>query len=71
MTALKGKMARSRKKGATRSNGLLEIIHTDISGPLSPTICEKRFLSHLHMIILIMGYVFLLDNKSEALNELK
>ena len=29
---LKGKMTKHQKKGATRSSGLLEIIHTDICG---------------------------------------
>src|ERR1044071_10378029 len=30
---LKGKMTSANKKGATRSSNLLELIHTDISGP--------------------------------------
>ena len=32
---IKGKQTKHTKKGATRSNELLEIIHTDICGPLS------------------------------------
>ena len=35
---VKGKITRARKKGATRNKGLLEIIHTDICGPFTPTI---------------------------------
>ena len=31
---IKGKKTKHTKKGATRSNELLEIIHTDICGPL-------------------------------------
>ena len=34
---IKGKYAKTIKKGATRSTGVLEIIHTDICGPLSVT----------------------------------
>ncbi|GJS11813.1 putative RNA-directed DNA polymerase [Tanacetum coccineum] len=30
---IKGKMTKGNKKGATRSTGLLELIHTDIYGP--------------------------------------
>jgi hypothetical protein len=34
---IKGKYAKTIKKGATRSTDILEIIHTDICGPLSVT----------------------------------
>jgi hypothetical protein len=34
---IKGKFAKTIKKGATRSSGLLEIIHTDICGPFPVT----------------------------------
>uniref|UniRef100_A0A2N9EWH4 Integrase catalytic domain-containing protein n=1 Tax=Fagus sylvatica TaxID=28930 RepID=A0A2N9EWH4_FAGSY len=34
---VKGKLTRARKKGATRSEGLLEIIHTNICGPFTPS----------------------------------
>jgi hypothetical protein len=34
---IKGKFAKTFKKGATRSIGLLEIIHTDICGPFPVT----------------------------------
>jgi len=34
---IKGKYAKTIKKGATRSSGVLELIHTDICGPLSVT----------------------------------
>ena len=40
---IRGKFTNSKKKGATRSLGLLEIIHTNISGPLTPTICGNKF----------------------------
>ena len=39
---IRGKFIKKKKKGATRSSNLLEIIHTDISGPLSSTICSNR-----------------------------
>ena len=34
---IKGKYAKIIKKGATRSSGVLELIHTDICGPVSVT----------------------------------
>ena len=34
---IKGKYAKTIKKGAIRSSGVLELIHTDICGPLSVT----------------------------------
>jgi hypothetical protein len=34
---IKGKYAKKIKKGTTRSTDVLEIIHTDICGPLSVT----------------------------------
>src|SRR5262249_50077789 len=40
---IRGKMTKTKKKGATRSLGLLEIIHIDISGPYSPTICKNKY----------------------------
>jgi hypothetical protein len=34
---IKGKYAKTIKKGATRSSGILELIHTDICGPFPIT----------------------------------
>ena len=39
----KGKLTKIKKKESTRSSDLLQIIHTDISGPYSPTICNNKY----------------------------
>ncbi|KAF7839432.1 Retrovirus-related Pol polyprotein from transposon TNT 1-94 [Senna tora] len=39
----KGKLTKTEKKSATRSEGLLELVHTDISGPYSTTLCGKKY----------------------------
>ena len=40
---IRGKFAKSKKKGSTRSSELLEIIHTDISGPYPNTLCGHKY----------------------------
>jgi hypothetical protein len=48
---IKGKQTKHTKKGATRSGGLLEIVHTDICGPFDHhLLVEKNILSPLLMI---------------------
>ena len=46
---IKGKQTKHTKKGATRSNELLEIIHTDICGPFDfPSFGgEKYFITFI------------------------
>ena len=45
---IKGKHIKHTKKGATRSKRLLEIIHTNICGPLPiPCFTGERYLSLL------------------------
>ena len=45
---IRGKFTKTNRKGATRSSELLEIIHIDISGPLTPTICgNKLFITFI------------------------
>ena len=39
---VKGKLTKTKKKGITRSQNLLEIVHTDISGPYFATLCGDR-----------------------------
>jgi hypothetical protein len=36
---VRGKLTKTKRKGSTRSKDLLEITHTDISGPLTSTLC--------------------------------
>ena len=47
-------MTKIRKKTAVRSSDLLEVIHTDISGPYTATLCRSFISSHLLMTILDM-----------------
>ena len=39
----RGKMTKIRKKTAVRSSDLLEVIHTDISGPYTTTLCRNFY----------------------------
>ena len=50
---IRGKLTKAKNKGASRSSDLLEIVHTDISGPYSTTIGSRYFLISL-MIFLVM-----------------
>ena len=40
---VKGKLTKTKRKGVTRSQNLLEIVHTDISGPYSTTLCGNKY----------------------------
>ena len=40
---VKGKLTKTKKKGTTCSQNLLEIVHTDISGPYSSTLCGNKY----------------------------
>ncbi|RVW56243.1 Retrovirus-related Pol polyprotein from transposon TNT 1-94 [Vitis vinifera] len=66
---IKGKQTKRTKKGATRSNELLEIIHTDICGPLSvPCFTgEKYFITFIDDLSRY-GYVYLMHEKSQAID---
>ncbi|RVW98877.1 Retrovirus-related Pol polyprotein from transposon TNT 1-94 [Vitis vinifera] len=65
---IKGKQTKHTKKGAT-SNELLEIIHTDICGPLSvPCFTgEKYFITFIDDLSRY-GYVYLMHEKSQAID---
>jgi transposase InsO family protein len=69
---VKGKLTRARKKGATRSEGLLEIIHTDICGPFTPsTLGGYRYFITFIDDFSRYGYIFLIHEKSEVLDMFK
>jgi hypothetical protein len=70
LIVLKGNLC--RKKGATRSEGLLEIIHTNICGPFTPTTLGgyKYFITFIHDFSRY-GYIFLIHEKFEALDMFK
>jgi len=62
---IKGKQTKHTKKGATRSNQLLEIIHTDICGPFDVNSFnkEKYFITFTDDFS-CYGHVYLLHEKS-------
>ena len=60
---IKGKSTKTKKRGATRSNELLEIIHTDISGPYVSTLCgNKYFLTFIDDFFAMDMYTLLRIN---------
>ncbi|KAL4554216.1 hypothetical protein LXL04_037399 [Taraxacum kok-saghyz] len=68
---MKGKMTKGNKKGSTRSSGLLELIHTDISGPYPVGISgHKSFITFIDDHSRYM-YLYLINEKSESLEMFK
>ena len=69
---IKIKQTRHTKKGATRTTQLLEIIHPDICGPFDITSFnkEKYFITFIDDFS-CYGYVYLLHEKSQAINALE
>ena len=63
---IRGKYTKRKKIGATRSSNLLEIIHTDISGPLTPTICGNKYFITFIDDFSRYGYLYLIKEKSEV-----
>ena len=69
---VKGKFTKQPKKGATRSTGLLQLIHTDICGPFAPkTICGNRYYITFIDDYSRYCYVYLISEKSQALEKFK
>ncbi|GKC90935.1 retrovirus-related pol polyprotein from transposon TNT 1-94 [Tanacetum coccineum] len=69
---IKAKQTKLNKKGATRSDDLLEIIHTDICRPFD----TSSFTREKYLITFIddfsrYGYVYLLHEKSQSINALE
>ena len=69
---LKGKMTSANKKGATRSSNLLELIHTDISGPynIAGITGHTSFITFIDDYSRYM-YLYLIKEKSESLTTFK
>ena len=69
---IKGKKTKHKKKGATRSKELLEIIHTDICGPFDVPYFsgEKYFITFIDDFS-HYGYLYLLHEKSQAVDVLE
>ena len=68
----KGKMTNIRRKNASRSNKLLELIHTDICGPFRHrTICGNVYFITFIDDFSRYCYVYLLSEKSQSLEAFK
>nr|CAN67941.1 hypothetical protein VITISV_033155 [Vitis vinifera] len=59
---VKGKLTKNKKKGATHSQNLLEIVHTDISGPYSTTLCGNKYFITFIDDFSRYGYVKIYDH---------
>ena len=68
---MKEKLIKTKKKGATRSQNLLEIVHLDISGPYSFILCGNKYFITFIDDFSRYGYVFFIKEKSEALEMFK
>lgn len=69
LIVLKEKMTNIRKLGATSSQNVLEIIHTDVCGPFpNQTICGKQYLVTFIDDFSRFGYVYLVAEKSSVLD---
>ncbi|RVW58556.1 Retrovirus-related Pol polyprotein from transposon TNT 1-94 [Vitis vinifera] len=66
-----GKLTKNKKNGATRSQNLLEIVHTDISGPYSTTLCGNKYFITFIDDFSRYGYVFFIKEKTDALEMFK
>ena len=68
---MKGKLTKTKKNGTTRSQNLLEIVHTDISGPYSSTLCGNKYFITFIVDFSRYGYVFFIKEKPNALEMFK
>ena len=68
---IRRKLSKAKNKGASRSSDLLEIVHTDISGPYSTTICGSRYFLTFIDDFSCYGYLYLIKEKSDALDKFK
>ena len=71
MDCIRGKLFKAKNKGASRSSDLLEIVHSDISGPYSITICGSRYFLTFIDDFSRYGYLYLIKEKSDALDKFK
>ena len=71
MDCIRVKFTKTSRKGATRSSEFLEIIHTDISGPLTSTIFGNKLFITFIDDFYRYGYIYLIKEKSKALDKFK
>ena len=68
---IRRKLSKTKNKGASRSGVLLEIVHTDISGSYSTTICCSRFFLTFIDDFSCYGYLYLIKEKLDVLDKFK
>ena len=68
---IRGKLTKTKKKRATHSFDLLEIVHTDISRPLTSTLCGDTYFVTFIGDFPHCGYLYLIKEKSDAFENLK
>ena len=71
MDCIRGKLSKTKNKGVSRSGVLLEIVHTNISGLYSTTICGSRFFLTFIDDFSRYGYLYLIKEKSDVLDKFK
>ena len=67
----RGKMTKIRKKTAVRSSDLLDVIHTDISGPYTTTLCRNFYFITFIDDYSRYGYLYFIKEKAESLDKFK
>ena len=67
----RGKMTKIRKKTSVRSSDLLEVIHVDISGPYTATLCRNFYFITFIDDYSRYGYLYLIKEKAESLDKFK
>ena len=63
----RGKMTKIRKKTAVRSSDLLDVIHTDISGPYTETLCRNFYFITFIDDYSRYGYLYLIKKSLSLL----
>ena len=64
-------MTKTKKNDATHCQNLWEIVHTDISGPYSSTLCGNKYFISFNDDYSRYGYVFFIKEKLDALEIFK
>ena len=68
---IRGKLTKTKKKGATHSYDLLEIVCNDISGHLISTLCGDKYFVTFIDDFSLYGYLYLIKEKYDAFENFK
>ncbi|PRQ27363.1 putative RNA-directed DNA polymerase [Rosa chinensis] len=69
---VKGKYAKQKKKTATRSTSVLQLVHTDICGPFATqTLCGNKYFITFIDDYTRFCHVYLISEKAQALEKFK